>query len=272
MSKVVDPPAMAKTAETSPTSQKLAADGSPWKGDRNESHLTSGVDFEGTPAPCANRNYEWTPTPGKAFQELDAHVVRLYRGRKQLVLELEKLSHRVADKEAEYYNLRKTKECDEMVRRRRYLEILGFYNIHPWMEIGKYDWMIADSRIYLDQLRCEGRPGGVRWLPHLSSEASAAEPQYIRVWLESSAKMATGKREALALAKAAAAASYNSPDPKAMRMEKVLDQATGNWTDAAVIQGDLLVFLEAGYKNECISEEALTQLERDLKNISRRSK
>ncbi|KAK3722213.1 hypothetical protein LTR37_002646 [Vermiconidia calcicola] len=253
-----------------PVHEKIGSDGRSWSNDSNLPHLTSDAGSLGPGVPYANTNYTWTPTPGKAITELEAHISTLRRRREDIACESELVWRWLAEKEIEYYGLDADAGPYEKTKRRRYLEVLGNIHTKVWVEASKCDWMIADSQKRIEQLRsAAGTPDGkVTWLPPLSTPAPAAESHLSEDVLKASVKLVQARKQAVEGMRTELSTFLKQPDavPKEGRTQSSL---TGKWVDNAQALQDLIKRVELDTANATLDAEALEGV---LKDVERRRK
>jgi hypothetical protein len=115
------------------------------------------------PRPYNVTNYNWHPAPDQAIPMLEAHVHRLSQWRNDLALEAEYLWRVLSQHEAEYHNT--ASDSNEKLEKRKIVELLGGMHNSLWTRASQYDWMLADARKRLEQMRTAAtdREGKVTW-------------------------------------------------------------------------------------------------------------
>lgn len=121
----------------------------------SEPHAVAIVNGEVRPWP--NTDYFWNPgSRDEGIKKLQEHIKQLQETRKELATEAEYLWIVIAKKEHLYY----TEEDEEKKTfLRKELELLGDIHSKMFQDISGYDWMIADSKKNILQLKND------KWIP-----------------------------------------------------------------------------------------------------------
>lgn len=116
----------------------------------------------GETRPWPNTDYYWNPVSRDAgIKDLQDHIEQLQQTRRELATEAEYLWIVIAKKEQKFY----TEEDDQQKTvLRKELELLGDIHSRMFQDISGYDWMIADSKKNILQLKNEN------WVPEARSQ------------------------------------------------------------------------------------------------------
>ncbi|KAF7186885.1 hypothetical protein HII31_11845 [Pseudocercospora fuligena] len=175
-------------------------------------HLGQELPGESEPIPIANTNYAWKSD--KPIEDLEQHLSMLRERREKLALEAEMIWSWLSEKELDYYNSPGTSEdSPDKAAKLRYLETLGSVHTKTWLEASSCDWMIADSKKRIEQLRSAATNNGkVSWRAGCSDLAAKKSPDHALKILRLNAQGIKQQQEQLEQIKQTMALSMVDPD------------------------------------------------------------
>ncbi|KXS96193.1 hypothetical protein AC578_2817 [Pseudocercospora eumusae] len=175
-------------------------------------HLGQEVPGESEPLPIPHTNYVWKSD--KPIEDLEQHLKMLRERREKLALEAELLWSWLSEKELDYYNSPGTSEdSPDKAAKLRYLETLGSVHTKTWLEASSCDWMIADSKKRIEQLRSAATNNGkVSWRAVCSDLAAKKSPDHALTILRVTAQGIKQKQEQLEKTKHNMALTMVNPD------------------------------------------------------------
>lgn len=142
--------------------------------DSNGPYMTETPPGEMEPVPYAMRNYDWTPDEIGAIAQLDTQLRKLRELRQRSCDEAEALWQWLALSECEYYSSKVTcSDPEELKSIKKYLIMLSQRHALVWLQISKWDWIIADAQKQLELARSADFTREPRETAKLVSHASA---------------------------------------------------------------------------------------------------
>ena len=188
-------------------------DGTP---DPNVQHDVEGPDEE-DPQPHLSRmengqrvfipltNYRWEPGPD-GVDKLKAHIETLQERRAQVSKEAELFWHRIAVKEAQFYEIKDDPDAKE--RSRVGLQSMNEVHVNLWTTIGLLDWLIADSNKNILQIKA-----GLNWIPPEPSNAQHIKAQVTTLMLRELLRRQSEEEESIRQTREEIKASFREGVP-----------------------------------------------------------
>ena len=124
---------------------------------RDGPHTTALGPEDAEPYPQPIPNYDWRLPPDRVIPELNEHISNLRARRARLCTEAQVIWEWLAEKEAEFYQVRDSDTAvgydseQRKLHARAYCSALNDKHVFLWMEVSKIDWIIADSLKRIDQ-------------------------------------------------------------------------------------------------------------------------